>query len=233
MPGTAGRQARTVAASSGSGGIRSIVQDRWVEPAVACLPMAWFLPLVAFSFVSSVTPGPNNILLWASGARFGLPRTVPHVIGTALGVGAMALAVAAGLGAVIGAVPEIGIGMKLLGTAYLLYLAYQVAGAGVLSRPDVERPLGVLQASAFQWINPKVWVFALGAVTTFRPPDLTVVVGSVAVAATMMAVVVPSSLIWAGAGGVLGRWLEGPRSRRVVSIVLAAMLVATVASVWL
>jgi threonine/homoserine/homoserine lactone efflux protein len=195
--------------------------------------MSWFLPLVAFSFVSSVTPGPNNVLLWASGARFGVGRTGRHVIGTAVGIGAMALAVAAGLGAVIAAVPEVGVAMKLLGTAYLLYLAYQVAGAGALSRTEIERPLGLLQAAAFQLINPKAWIFALGAVTTFRPPDLPVAIGSLAVAATMMAVVVPAALLWAGAGGVLGRWLEGERSRRVVSIVLAVMLIATVASVWL
>jgi threonine/homoserine/homoserine lactone efflux protein len=195
--------------------------------------MTWFLPLVAFSFVSAVTPGPNNVLLWASGARFGARRTLPHVVGTAGGIGAMALAVAAGLGALIAAVPEVGLVMKLLGTAYLLYLAYQIAGARALSRTEIERPLGSLQAAAFQLINPKAWIFALGAVTTFRPPDLPIAIGSLAVAATMMAVVVPAALVWAGAGGVLGRWLEGERSRRVVAIVLAAMVVATVASVWI
>jgi len=195
--------------------------------------MTWFLPLVAFSFVSSVTPGPNNVLLWASGARFGVERTWRHVLGTAVGIGAMALAVAAGLGALIAAVPPIGTVMKVIGTAYLLYLAYQVAGAGALSRADIERPLGLLQAAAFQLINPKAWIFALGAVTTFRPPDLPIVIGSLAVAATMMAVVVPAALLWAGAGGFLGRWLEGEHTRRVVSVVLAVMIFATIASVWL
>ena len=91
--------------------------------------MGQLAALIGFSFVSSVTPGPNNILLWASGAEFGFRRTIRHVIGTALGIGSMALAVAAGLGALITTVPEIGFVMKVAGSVYLLYLAYQIAGA--------------------------------------------------------------------------------------------------------
>jgi threonine/homoserine/homoserine lactone efflux protein len=189
--------------------------------------------LLAFSFVSSVTPGPNNILLWASGAEFGFRRTMPHVLGTALGIGSMALAVAAGLGAVVSAIPEVAFVMKLVGSAYLLFLAYQVAGAHALDRADVARPLGLLQAAAFQAINPKAWIFALGAVTTFRPTDLPVVAGSLLVAVSMMLVVVPSAALWAAGGGVLGGLIAGERSSRIVSLGLAAMLAATVIGVWI
>jgi len=125
--------------------------------------------LVGFSFVSSATPGPNNVLLWASGAEFGLRRTVRHIVGTALGIGAMAIAVAAGLGALVTTIPELELAMKLAGSAYLLYLAYRIAGASALERGDVARPLGLVQAAAFQVINPKAWVFALGPL---RPSDL-------------------------------------------------------------
>src|SRR5215207_6898424 len=163
--------------------------------------MAELWALIGFSFVSSVTPGPNNILLWASGASFGFRRTVRHVLGTALGLGGMALAVAAGLGALITSVPEIALAMKVAGSAYLLYLAYQVAGAGALERADVARPLGFVQAAMFQAINPKAWIFALGAVTTFRPAELPIPAGSLFVAATMMVVIVPSAALWAAAGG--------------------------------
>ena len=195
--------------------------------------MDHLLPLVAFSFVSSVTPGPNNVLLWASGAEFGLRRTFRHVIGTALGIGAMALAVAAGLGALIAGVPELAFAMRVAGSAYLLFLAYQIAGAHGLARADVARPLGLGQAAALQLINPKAWIFALGAVTTFRPPDLPVVAGSLVVAATMMAVIVPTAALWAGAGGAIGRLLTDERRRRAMSLVLAALVVATVVSVWI
>ena len=195
--------------------------------------MNWLLPLVGFSLVSSVTPGPNNILLWASGAQFGFARTLPHVLGTAAGLGAMTLAVAAGLGVIITSVPEIAIAMKVAGSVYLLYLAYQIAGANALRRGLVARPLGLLQAAAFQVINPKAWIFALGSITTFRPTDMPILVGGALVAVTMMIVIVPSASLWAGGGDVLSRLVEGDRPRRLVSLVLAAVVVATVASVWI
>jgi threonine/homoserine/homoserine lactone efflux protein len=191
------------------------------------------LPLVGFSLVSSVTPGPNNILLWASGAQFGFVRTLPHVLGTAVGLAAMALAVAAGLGVIITSVPQIAIGMKVAGSLYLLYLAYQIAGADALRRGVIVRPLGVLQAAAFQVINPKAWIFALGAITTFRPADVPILVGGAFVALTMLIVIVPSASLWAGGGDALSRLVEGDRARRLVSFVLAAVVVATVGSVWI
>lgn len=189
--------------------------------------------LVGFSFVSSVTPGPNNLLLWASGAEFGFRRTIRHVIGTALGIGSLALAVAAGLGALITTVPEIAFAMKLAGSAYLLYLAYRIAGARALERGQVARPLGLLQAASFQAINPKAWIFALGAITTFRPPGPPTVAGSLLVAVTMTIVVVPTAALWAGAGGALSRLMAGERANRLVSLALAALLAAMVAYVWL
>lgn len=191
------------------------------------------IALVGFSFVSSVTPGPNNILLWASGAEFGLRRTVRHVVGTALGIGSMAIAVAAGLGALITTVPEVALAMKIAGSVYLLYLAYQIAGARALERTAVARPLGIRQAAAFQAINPKAWIFALGAITTFRPAELPVVVGSVVVAVTMMIVILPTAALWAAGGGVLSRFIAGERAKRAVSLGLAALLAATVVFVWI
>lgn len=195
--------------------------------------MEQLLALVAFSFASSVTPGPNNILLWASGASFGLRRTLPHVFGTALGIGAMTLAVAAGSGALITALPGIATVMKIGGSIYLLYLAYQIARLGILERPGVAHPFGLVAAAAFQVINPKAWVFAVGAVTTFRPADLPFVVGGAIVAVTMMVVIVPTALLWAGAGDVLDRVISTGTARRAVSFALAALLVGSVALVWI
>jgi threonine/homoserine/homoserine lactone efflux protein len=189
--------------------------------------------LVGFSFVSSVTPGPNNILLWASGAEFGLRRTIPHVVGTALGIGSLALAVAAGLGIVITTIPEIAFAMKAIGSVYLLYLAYQIAGAHALERGTIARPLGLVQAATFQAINPKAWIFALGAVTTFRPSELAIIPGSILVAITMMLVVIPTAALWAGGGEALSRFVSGERARRIVSLVLAAIVVATIVFVWI
>jgi threonine/homoserine/homoserine lactone efflux protein len=191
------------------------------------------LALLGFSFVSSFTPGPNNILLWASGATFGFRRTVPHVLGTALGIGAMALAAGFGVAALIASAPVLGIAMRAAGSAYLLWLAWQILRLGALDQADVARPLSLGGAMAFQVVNPKAWIFALGAVTTFRPAELPIVAGTLLVALAMMSMIVPTASAWAAAGGAMAGWLSGERTRRVVSVVLAAMVVATVALVWI
>jgi threonine/homoserine/homoserine lactone efflux protein len=188
--------------------------------------------LVAFSVVSSVTPGPNNVMLWASGAQFGFRRTLRHVIGTAMGIGAMAIAVAAGLGVAITTVPEITLGMKAAGSLYLLYLAFQIAGAGALRRGAVAKPLGLVQAAMFQAINPKAWIFALGAITTFRPTGMSTMIGGALVALTMMVVVMPTASLWAAGGRLLGPLLVRERAQRIISVILAIVLAATVAYVW-
>ena len=95
------------------------------------------------------------------------------------------------------------------------------------------RPLGLLQAAAFQVINPKAWIFALGAITTFRPAGLPMVTGSAFVAATMMIVVVPTAAIWAGGGGVLSPLMTNARAYRLVSLALATLLAGTVVFVWI
>jgi threonine/homoserine/homoserine lactone efflux protein len=190
------------------------------------------LGLAAFSFVSAVTPGPNNVILWASGSAFGFRRTVPHVLGTAIGLGLLALVVAGGLGALITGVPQIAFAMKVAGSLYLLWLAYRMAHVGALHRGDARRPFGLLHAAAFQALNPKAWIFALGAITTFRPPDIPVALGSVLVAVTMMVIIVPCAALWAVAGDALGRLLADARARRAVSLVLAVSVAATVVLVW-
>jgi|SRR5215467_10464233 len=194
--------------------------------------MGTLLALVGFIVVISVTPGPNTVLLWASGATFGFRATLRHVLGTALGIGSMALVTAAGLGALFTALPKVGVAMKVAASAYLLYLAYQVAGARALERAESAHPLGIVQAAAFQAINPKGWILALGAVTTFLPPGLPPLAGGLVVAAVMAAVVIPTQALWAGAGGTLGRLLTGERTRQLVSLGLATLLVATVIDVW-
>lgn len=194
--------------------------------------MDQWLALVGFSIVSTGSPGPNNVLLWASGAAFGFRPTMPHIVGTALGIGVLSLIAAAGLAVIVSAVPTLAVVMKIAASAYLLYLAWQVAGAHALERGELARPMSVVQAAGFQAINPKGWIFALGAIAAFRPPDLPVVPGSLLVAATMTAVVIPTAALWVAAGGWLGRVLDGERSRRVVSLGLAALLAASVVAIW-
>ncbi|HEU4674032.1 MAG TPA: LysE family translocator, partial [Candidatus Limnocylindrales bacterium] len=176
--------------------------------------------------------GPNNILLWASGATFGVRRTLPHVLGTAVGIGAMALGSATGIAALVAAVPALGVAMRLVGSAYLLFLAWQIAGSGSLTAGSSSRPMTLREGAAFQLVNPKAWIFALGAVATFRPTDLPPILATLAVAVVMMAVILPSAALWVVFGDGLGRLLSTERTRRLVNLVLAALVVATIALVW-
>lgn len=195
--------------------------------------MSQLWALAAFSLVSAVTPGPNNVMLWASGVQFGFRRTIPHVLGICVGVGSMALVVAAGLGVLITTVPALEVTLKVIGSAYLLYLAFQIAGGGSSRGNDVAEPLTPWQAITFQYVNPKAWVFVLAAVTTFRPPGLGVVVGTVLMALVMMIVVIPCASLWAAAGTALNRYLSDQRRSRWFRIALGVLLAATVVYIWI
>lgn len=195
--------------------------------------MSELLALAAFSFISAVTPGPNNVMLWASGVQFGFRRTTPHIIGITLGVGSMALLVAAGLGVLITTVPALEVGLKVVGSLYLLYLAFQIAGGRTATQREVATPLTPWQAAMFQYVNPKAWVFVLAAVTTFRPPELDAVLATVLTALVMMIVIVPCASLWAGAGTVLNRYLSDQRRSRWFRITLGVLLAATVVYIWL
>jgi threonine/homoserine/homoserine lactone efflux protein len=189
--------------------------------------------LILFAVVSSGTPGPNNLLLWASGVQFGFRATVPQIIGTSAGIGALALAVAAGLGIVVTRVPGVELALKILGSAYLLFLAFQLAGGGAIQRGKIERPLRFHEAAAFQFLNPKGWLFALAAVSTFRPVDLPVVVGSAIVILVMIVIVIPTAAIWAAGGTALHRLAADQRSNRALNGALGLLLATSIAFIWI
>jgi threonine/homoserine/homoserine lactone efflux protein len=188
--------------------------------------------LVGFAVVGTITPGPNNALLWASGIRFGFRRTARHVAGTAVGMGILVLAMAAGVGALLSAVPGAELAVKLVGSGYLLYLAYRIAGSHGADRKVAARPLGVLGAAAFQFANPKGWLFALAVAGTFLPPELAPAVAAVAVAGTCMVVIVATASVWAAGGAALNRLVGDARAQRAVNLVLALVLAASVAFIW-
>ena len=221
--------------------LRTNVQDRPPTAVVDCAhgtlhhparAVNELLGLVGFAFVGTITPGPNNALLWASGIRFGFRRTAGHVAGTALGMATLLLAVAAGIGVVLLALPGADLALKLAGSAYLLYLAVRIAGGHGAERTAVSRPLGVLGGAAFQFANPKAWLFALAAVGTFLPPDLAPVPAALAVAATSAAVILATASAWAAGGAALNRVAEDRRAQRAVSLALAVLLAASVVLIW-
>ena len=123
--------------------------------------------LVLFCFVSSITPGPNNLMLMATGANFGARRALPHASGIVLGFTFMIIAIGLGVAKLFEAYP---VAHQLLGgisVIYLIYLAYKTATASTnLDSPEhTGKPITFWQAAAFQWVNPKAWTMALAAVT--------------------------------------------------------------------
>jgi threonine/homoserine/homoserine lactone efflux protein len=195
--------------------------------------MSQLLGLAGFALVGSITPGPNNSLLLASGSRFGFRRTAPHVAGTAIGMGALVFAVAGGVGVVLLAVPGIDLALKVVGSAYLLYLAARILGSRGAGATVAARPLGLLGGVGFQFANPKGWLFALAAAGTFLPPGLTPLAGAVAVAATCAVVILGTAAVWAAGGAVLHRLADDGRAQRVVNVALALVLAASVAFIWI
>jgi threonine/homoserine/homoserine lactone efflux protein len=191
------------------------------------------LALVLFAFVSTVTPGPNNVVLWASGMRFGVRATVPHVLGSAIGVGSLVALAALGVAAVLSAVPGSDVTLRVVGTVYLVYLAYRVAGSSAPGSGQAPQPLTVWEATIFQFLNPKAYLFALAAVSTYRPGGLQVVVGSALVVVVIMIIVLPSATIWAAGGRLLAPLFASPARHRALTVALAALLAATIALIWL
>lgn len=188
--------------------------------------------LVAFSFVGSFSPGPNNALLLASGISFGFRRTTPQILGAALSVGALVAGVAAGIGALLEAVPVAALVLRVAGSAYLLYLAWRVMGTGAIAEAKAARPLGVWEAAVFQWVNPKAWVFAIALVGTFLPDDVPLTAGVALLTGVTIVVVAVSFTIWAVGGAALPRFVADERRRRVVNLFLAGLIAASVVLLW-
>ncbi len=186
------------------------------------------IAFVAFAFVTSVTPGPNNTMLLASGANFGLRRTLPHMLGISLGLMLLVLAVGLGLGQVFEQVPMLYDLLRYVGAAYLLYLAWKIARAGAPDGQAGERgkPFSFLQAAAFQWVNPKAWIMAIGAITTYTPQD-NFVVNVLCIAALFALVNCPTMSVWTVAGSLLRQWLSSPRILRGFNVGMALLLVAS------
>ena len=185
-----------------------------------------FLALLGFAFVTSVTPGPNNMMLLASGVNFGLRRTVPHMLGISVGHSVMVFLVGLGVAGVFLAHPFALIGLKVAAVVYMLWLAWKIARSGAPGEGKAAgRPMTFLQAGAFQWVNPKAWAMALGAVAAYVPEPS---VGAYAAVAVVFAGVnLPSVAIWAAAGQGLRRWLDRPGRLRVFNWGMAGVLVAS------
>lgn len=182
--------------------------------------------LTVFAFVSSSTPGPNNLMLMASGANFGFARSIPHMLGISIGFMVMLFAVGAGLVQIFDRFPVIYDILKVISVIYMLWLAWKIANAApVTKKANPGNPMTFLQAAAFQWVNPKAWAMALTAITVYIG-DASLL--WLAAGALIFAIInLPSVSIWTIAGQQLQRFLTNPRRLRAYNWTMAALLIAS------
>ncbi|MFS8038087.1 LysE family translocator [Xanthobacter sp. AM11] len=188
-------------------------------------------PLLLFSMAASVTPGPNNLIAAASGARFGFWRTLPQMLGVGVGFPLLVIAIGLGLGQVFAAVPGLHLALKVAGAAYLLFLAYglmRAAGPDAETARTGESAPTFLQSAAFQWVNPKAWTVALGVIPAFVRPDGEILPQVLLVAGVFMITAVPSLAVWALFGAALSRMLSQEKLRQRVNGLLAALVALSV-----
>ena len=186
---------------------------------------AWLASATGFALAMTATPGPNNAMVAASAANFGLRRSLPHVLGIALGFPVMIVLVALGLAEVLAASPGLQAALRWVGTAWMLWLAWKIATAEPATAEVARRgrPMTLVQAALFQWVNPKAWIIASGAILTYgRPWVLAIIFGLAAVGCL---------LGWAAIGLGTARLLRTPAALRWFNRAMAALLVLSLVPV--
>jgi len=188
-----------------------------------------FLPaLLMFTVVAAFTPGPNNIMIMASGLNFGLRRSVPHLFGICLGFPLMVMALGFGAGALFAQFPNLHKIIKVLGICYLVYLAWGIATAS----PDASvksrsQPLSFFQAVLFQWVNPKAWIMATSAIATYTSVGENLTIQIITIVLVFFLMSWPSAGTWLLFGTVIQRILKNPIHHRVFNVVMAILLLAS------
>ena len=203
----------------------------------------WILPLAGFAWVTCITPGPNNLMLTTSGARFGFRRTLPHVLGISTGMGVMLLIVASGLGQLFLLWPLLQTLLKVAGSAYLLWLGWMIAIAPPShSLPEATRaepcqqseprPFRFYQAVLFQFVNPKAWLMSLSAIGSFTLLG-SHYWGSVCLLVLLFCLICTKTcLLWAQFGVQMRRWLRSPRAWLWFNRTMGLLTAACVVVIW-
>jgi len=185
------------------------------------------LAYFVFSIVTSITPGPNNLMLTAAGANVGIVRALPHVFGIAFGFGMLLLLFTAGVGVALVENPTVMFGLKIGGVAVLLWLAWKIGSARRSAAAEGTRPLGFIGAAAFQWINPKAWLIAAGSMS-FLHPDISPLLQGAFFGLTFAILGTPCMLLWLAFGAAMQRFLRTDRALRAFNIAMGVLLAATV-----
>jgi threonine/homoserine/homoserine lactone efflux protein len=196
---------------------------------------AGLLSLLGFAVAMSITPGPNNVMLASSGANHGIRASVPHMLGISAGFAVMLVVISVGLGSLLQDWPSLQIIMRWVGAAWMLWLAWKIASAPAPApAPGTVAPRGVLGftgAAAFQWINPKAWLIALGAASEFTLPDLPLGWQALRTGFVFLVVALPCTLVWVLLGRGAAHLLHEPGRLRAFNVTMAILLVVSLVPV--
>ena len=186
--------------------------------------------ILLFCFVTTITPGPNNIMLMTSGVNHGIKKTIPHLLGIAFGFPAMVAALGSGLGVIFVSYPVVHEAIKVVGVTYMLFLAWKIANAGnVNASVSLQKPFTFLQAVAFQWVNPKAWIIAIGAIATYttvgnvQEQVLWIILGYATVGSLCMT-------FWLAMGAFLQKLMRNKKHVQMFNIFMAVLLVGSIAT---
>lgn len=185
------------------------------------------LPLLLFSFISAVTPGPNNIMIMTSGLNYGIRASLPHCLGICIGFPILVLAIGFGVSIIFNQYPVMYTLIKIAGIGYLFFLSWKIATATNTSNNNQpSKPLTFMQAALFQWLNPKAWVMATSAFATFSQTGS--VAETIIIAMVFFSFTFPSVSIWLFFGSWLQRWLKEPRTFKIFNTCMAALLIFSI-----
>jgi len=185
--------------------------------------MTELLPMMTYCFVMSSTPGPNNIMLTASGANFGYRGTLPQILGINAGGFVQTYVTCLGLGALFVAWPMLQVSLRVAGALYLLVLAWKLTGASV-GEAQMPRPVSFTQSAVFQAINPKSWIKAITLASVFMPTGMSTALGALLVSAVGLVIGFPCISLWALFGMAIRRTLTDPRKQRAFNLLMAGTL---------
>lgn len=188
--------------------------------------------LILFVFTAGITPGPNNIMIMASGLNFGIRASLPHFLGICFGFPTMFFAMGFGLGYMFEAYPLLHEFIKVLGIAYLLYLAWLIAHAAPDSNSNARaKPFTFFQATLFQWVNPKAWIMGTSAIATFTTTDATMYQQILIIGAVFFLSTFPCAGSWLFLGRFLQDVIGNARQQRIFNVVMATLLTASIAPI--
>jgi len=193
--------------------------------------MELYIAILVFAVSTTITPGPNNIMIMSSGLNFGLKRSLPHLMGICLGFPLMVAGVGLGFGAIFERFPVIHEVIKVLGVLYLIYLAYLVATSAPKSldnNTSETKPLTFIQAALFQWINPKAWVMATGAVAAYTTQDASIMLQVMFISLAFLIAGVPCVGMWLVCGTWLKRFLKEVKYQRLFNLTMALLLIVSI-----